>query len=83
LLGLIDYDEVSQMAKVLIIDDDVVLRDFLKASLTQDGYDVRTAGSQANVRRDRYDAVLSEIERPFSLDKLQSRLKHLGVTDAA
>lgn len=70
------------MAKVLIVDDDAVLRDFLKVSLTRVGYDVQTTDSRASVERDEFDAVLSEIERPFSLDKLQHRLRLMGVTKA-
>ena len=38
--------EDRAMAKVLIVDDDVVLRDFLKPSLSRDGYDVRATGTR-------------------------------------
>ena len=71
------------MAKVLIVDDDAVLREFLQKSLTRAGYDVRTTDSRASVERAGFDAVLSEIERPFSLDKLQRRLRLMGLTQAA
>ena len=71
------------MAKVLIVDDDAVLREFLQKSLTRAGYDVRTTDSRACVERAGFDAVLSEIERPFSLDKLQRRLRLMGLTQAA
>lgn len=72
-----------KMAKVLIVDDDAVLREFLQKSLKRAGYDVRATDSKASVKRDEFDAVLSEIERPFSLDKLQRRLRLMGLTQAA
>ena len=71
------------MPKVLIIEDDAVLRDFLESSLTQDGFEVRTADSLAAVQHDGYDAVLAEIERPFSLDRFENRLQLMGLTDTS
>ena len=71
------------MAKVLIFDDDVVLRDFLKPSLPRDGYDVCATGTRSHYRRASHDAVLADIERPFTLEKLQRRLKMMGLTQAA
>jgi len=71
------------MAKVLIVEDNVLMRDFLMSSLKQDGFEVDTATSRFRIRRSKYDAVLSDIERPFSLDKFKIRLRLLGLTKAA
>ena len=71
------------MTKVLIVDDDVVLRDFIQSSLTRVGYDVQTIDSHVKMVRDGFEAVVSEIERPFSLDKLKHRLRLMGVTQTA
>ena len=71
------------MARVLIVDEDVVLRDFLKSSLKQEGFDVHTASKVSGVRRSDYDAVLADIERPFSLEKLEFRLRLMGLKQIA
>lgn len=70
------------MAKVLVVDEDEVLRDFLQESLRVAGYDVDVAPSP-DVNTADYDAVLSDIEKPFSLEKLQRRLRLMGLTHAA
>ena len=67
------------MARVLIVDDDDVLCEFLECSLKAEGLDVEAA-KEAPGSRSGYDAVLKDIERPFSLDKLQRRLQLLGVS---
>jgi DNA-binding response OmpR family regulator len=71
------------MARVLIVDDDVVLRDFLKSSLREDGFEVDATSRVSRARQTKYDVVLKDIERPFSLDKLQRQLKLMGLTQAA
>ena len=65
------------MAKVLIVDEDAVLRDFVKASLREDGFEVYAASRKPATAASRYDAVLSDLDRPFSLDKLQRQLRRL------
>jgi CheY-like chemotaxis protein len=69
------------MSKVLIIDDDAVLREFLEASLADVGHDVQAVGSEAVKSREGFDAVLDEIERPFSLTKFEHRLRLMGLTE--
>lgn len=71
------------MAKVLIVDEDAVLREFVESSLAAHGFEVDTAAGVSPAKESRYDAILSDIERPFSLDKLQHRLRLMGLTDAA
>ena len=71
------------MARVLIVDEDALLRDFLKSCLSRDGHSVTAVKSPREVEAGEYDAVISEIERPFSLDRFQQRLRMMGLTRAA
>ena len=67
------------MSKVLITDDAAVLREFVKASLANVGHDVQTVSTEVVKSRDGFDVVLDEIGRPFSLTKLEHRLRLMGL----
>ena len=73
--------EAVVLSKVLIIDDDAVLRELLETSLSEVRHDVKTVSNETAESREVLDAVLDEIERPFSLNKLEHRLRLLGLTE--
>jgi DNA-binding NtrC family response regulator len=56
------------MAKILLVDDDVILADELKATLERRGHDVVTASNGVNGLRQfeeaRFDCVISDIIMP-------------------
>lgn len=58
----------------MIIDDDA-LQEFLGESLADAGHVVQPVGSKAVKSRIGVDAVLDEIERPFSPTKLEHLLR--------
>ncbi|PTM06123.1 MAG: response regulator [Bacteroidetes bacterium] len=77
---------MSDRAKILIVDDEPLIRDALAFKLTKDGYDVDTAedGEKAiqKIESDEYQIIISDIMMPFiSGFELVKILKERG-TDA-
>lgn len=77
---------MSDKAKILIVDDEPLIRDALAFKLTKDGYDVDTAedGEKAiqKIETDTYEIIISDIMMPFiSGFELVKILKERG-TDA-
>lgn len=72
----------DDVAKVLVVDDEEVIREILADFLTMEGFYVRTAkdGSDALVElsRDRFDLVLSDLKMPNmgGIELLSSIRKH-------
>jgi len=72
----------EDVAKVLVVDDEVVIREILADFLTMEGFYVRTAedGGSALVElsRDRFDLVLSDLKMPNmgGLELLSAIRKH-------
>ena len=60
--------------RVLVVDDDVMLRDFLENLLTGEGFEVTTTPKPDEHSGTEYDFVLQNIEKPFSLGKLNRRI---------
>lgn len=60
--------------RVLVVDDDAMLRDFLENRLTGEGFEVTTAPSDEGSGTE-YDLVLQNIEKPFSLGQLNRRIR--------
>jgi len=60
--------EEKSLSKILIVDDEMILRDSLSAWLEDDGFEVRTAenGMQALtiIEKERLDAALIDIKMP-------------------
>ena len=67
--------------RVLVVDDDALLRDFLKNRLIGEGFEVHAITGQVpetiRVLQGRYDLVLNNLGRPVSLEKLNKRLNSL------
>lgn len=77
---------MSEKAKILIVDDEPLIRDALAFKLTKDGYDVDTAedGEKAiqKIEGEEYQIIISDIMMPFiSGFELVKILKERG-TDA-
>lgn len=77
---------MSQKAKILIVDDEPLIRDALAFKLTKDGFDVDTAedGEKAiqKIEAQEYQVIISDIMMPFiSGFELVKILKERG-TDA-
>ncbi len=77
---------MSERAKILIVDDEPLIRDALAFKLTKDGYDVDTAedGEKAiqKIESEEYQIIISDIMMPFiSGFELVKILKERG-TDA-
>jgi DNA-binding response OmpR family regulator len=77
---------MSDRAKILIVDDEPLIRDALAFKLTKDGYDVDTAedGEKAiqKIESEEYQIIISDIMMPFiSCFELVKILKERG-TDA-
>jgi|TARA_R110000868_G_scaffold16350_7_gene73567 DNA-binding response OmpR family regulator len=77
---------MSDRAKILIVDDEPLIRDALAFKLTKDGYDVDTAedGEKAiqKIESEEYQIIISDIMMPFiSGFELVKILKERG-TDA-
>tara|TARA_R110001592_G_scaffold69489_4_gene213219 strand:- start:28457 stop:28834 length:378 start_codon:yes stop_codon:yes gene_type:complete len=77
---------MSDIAKILIVDDEPLIRDALAFKLTKDGYDVDTAedGEKAiqKIESEEYQIIISDIMMPFiSGFELVKILKERG-TDA-
>jgi DNA-binding response OmpR family regulator len=77
---------MSDRAKILIVDDEPLIRDSLAFKLTKDGYDVDTAedGEKAiqKIESEEYQIIISDIMMPFiSGFELVKILKERG-TDA-
>jgi DNA-binding response OmpR family regulator len=77
---------MSDKSKILIVDDEPLIRDALAFKLTKDGYDVDTAedGEKAiqKIESEEYDIIISDIMMPFiSGFELVKILKERG-TDA-
>lgn len=77
---------MSDKAKILIVDDEPLIRDALAFKLTKDGYDVDTAedGEKAiqKIESEEYQMIISDIMMPFiSGFELVKILKERG-TDA-
>ncbi len=70
-------EETMSKARVLVVDDDVMLRDFLENRLTGEGFEVTTAPSPGKDSGTEYDLVLQNIEKPFSLGKLNRKIRSL------
>ena len=55
-------------AKILVVDDETAILDFLKCLLTEQGYQVetvdRTRAALTRLRRERYDLILLDIKLP-------------------
>lgn len=60
---------MSDKAKILIVDDEPLIRDALAFKLTKDGYDVDTAedGEKAiqKIEAEEYQVIISDIMMPF------------------
>jgi response regulator RpfG family c-di-GMP phosphodiesterase len=58
----------EEVAKVLVVDDEEVIREILADFLTMEGFYVRTAedgsGALVELSRDRFDLVLSDLKMP-------------------
>ncbi len=58
----------EDVAKILVVDDEVVIREILADFLTMEGFYVRTAedggGALVELSRDRFDLVLSDLKMP-------------------
>ena len=58
----------EDVAKVLVVDDEEVIREILADFLTMEGFYVRTAedgsGALVELSRDRFDLVLSDLKMP-------------------
>ncbi|HET6460299.1 MAG TPA: sigma-54 dependent transcriptional regulator [Syntrophales bacterium] len=56
------------MAKILVVDDDQGIRDFLEIMLAREGYDVVTAPDAtkalAKCRKDKFDLILTDLRMP-------------------
>ena len=61
--------------RVLVVDDDAMLRDFLENHLTGEGFEVTTAPTPESESGTEYDLVLQNIEKPFSLGQLNRRIR--------
>lgn len=77
---------MSEKAKILIVDDEPLIRDALAFKLTKDGYEVDTAedGEKAiqKIESEEYHIIISDIMMPFiSGFELVKILKERG-TDA-
>lgn len=77
---------MSEKAKILIVDDEPLIRDALAFKLTKEGYDVETAedGEKAiqKIEAQDYEIIISDIMMPFiSGFELVKILKERG-TDA-
>jgi two-component system response regulator VicR len=77
---------MSERAKILIVDDEPLIRDALAFKLTKDGYDVDTAedGEKAiqKIEGEEYQIIISDVMMPFiSGFELVKILKERG-TDA-
>lgn len=60
---------MSDKVKILIVDDEPLIRDALAFKLTKDGYDIDTAedGEKAieKVEGNKYDMIISDVMMPF------------------
>ena len=65
-------------SRVLVVDDDVMLRDFLANRLSGEGFDVTTTPGPVEGSGTKYDLVLQNIEKPFSLGKLNRRIRAMS-----
>ena len=65
-------------SRVLVVDDDVMLRDFLANRLSGEGFAVTTAPGPVEGSGTKYDLVLQNIEKPFSLGKLNRRIRAMS-----
>jgi len=68
---VIEEEPLRKRAKVLVVDDEKAILDFLKRLLAEQGYDVETV-NQANtalqkLRTKRYDLILLDIKLPLIL----------------
>ena len=56
------------MAKILVLDDDQGMREFMEIMLTKEGYDVTSADSPAKAinlcRKTAYDLVITDLKMP-------------------
>jgi response regulator RpfG family c-di-GMP phosphodiesterase len=72
----------EDVAKVLVVDDEEVIREILADFLTMEGFEVRTAedgsGALVELSRDRFDLVLSDLKMPKmgGLELLSAIRKH-------
>lgn len=60
--------EVEPAASILVVEDDVAMRDLLTEELAEAGYEVRAAGSAASgleiARSDRFDVIITDLRMP-------------------
>ena len=56
------------MAKILVVDDDQGMREFMEIMLTKEGYDITTADSPVKAinlcRKTAYDLVITDLKMP-------------------
>jgi len=60
--------EVLKMARILVVDDDLGMRDLLEIMLTQEGHEVACSGAPEKAlqrfRKDRFDLVITDLKMP-------------------
>ncbi|MCX5837205.1 MAG: response regulator, partial [Deltaproteobacteria bacterium] len=56
------------MAKILVVDDDQGMREFLEIMLTREGYLVSTAGDAGKAlgrcRKEKFDLIITDLKMP-------------------
>ena len=56
------------MAKILVVDDDQGMREFLEIMMTREGYQVITAGDAgkalARCRKETFDLIITDLKMP-------------------
>ncbi len=62
--------------RVLILEEDPLLREFLTQRLSGEGYEVDAVSEAAERDRSSFDIVVSHIQKPFQLDRLLARLQN-------
>ena len=59
---------VAKMAKILVVDDDQGMREFLEIMLTKEGYEVTCASDAAkalgNCRKENFDLIITDLRMP-------------------
>jgi CheY-like chemotaxis protein len=80
--SVLPYREVRTLVKILVVDDDEVIRFILRAKLEENGFDVTTAGSVSEalkrIHLKRFDVLLSDLHMPGAGDGLTvvSAMRH-------
>ena len=74
------------MAKILVVDDDQGMREFLEIMMTREGYRVVTAGDAgkalARCRKETFDLIITDLKMPIWSASMSSSWTNMRAVDS-